>query len=667
LLKLAVLDARGVFVIACRYASVAALLTMIGGRPVAAQDGANATIQLPLRMHVDVPAVNATLGPNPPLVVGGWALDSSSVFDAGIDAVHVWAVPASGPFVFIGAATIGVSRPDVAAFYGFQFGASGFHLEATTVPAPGTYTLQVFARRAATGTFDIVEQVPITIRGVTLSDLLPCASGHVPSFDGTAWGCSSNAGAQGPAGPTGPTGPAGPAGPAGVPCAGCVDNASLQPIAGAGLVANSATTATSSNTANTIVARDGSGNFSAGTITASLSGSATSFSGALAGDVTGTQGATVVGSVGGATAASVAAATTLANGATSANTASAIVRRDGSGGFSAGALTLSGLFSHASDDGLLSTGTFGSGSIPATGAGTRLMWYPRKAAIRAGRVTGTDWDDASIGDYSAAFGFNATASGSGSVAGGSGASASGSFSAALGRSAASGSDSFAAGFSNLASGVSAIAMGNDSLASGSPSTAIGFNVTASGHYSTAIGAEASTNGMEGSFVYGDRSTSSDVTATGANQFVVRAAGGTTFYSASDLSTGVTLASGGGAWASVSDAAMKENWKDLDGESILGKLAAMRIGEWNYKTQPATIRHAGPTAQDFHAAFGLGEDPKRISTIDADGIALAAIQALEKRTRELDAAAKAIAALQAHIEQLEKRLAQLEAVRPSGER
>lgn len=41
-----------------------------------------------------------------------------------------------------------------------------------------------------------------------------------------------------------------------------------------------------------------------------------------------------------------------------------------------------------------------------------------------------------------------------------------------------------------------------------------------------------------------------------------------------------------------------------------------------------------TAQDFHAAFGLGEDPLRISTIDADGLALRAIQALEARTREL---------------------------------
>src|SRR5207253_10332546 len=94
--------------------------------------------------------------------------------------------------------------------------------------------------------------------------------------------------------------------------AGIVDT-KLATISTAGKVANSATTATSANTASAIVARDGSGNFSAGTITANLNGNATtatssgSFSGSLSGDVTGTQSATVVSFVGGQTAANVAA------------------------------------------------------------------------------------------------------------------------------------------------------------------------------------------------------------------------------------------------------------------------------------------------------------------------------------------------------------------------
>ena len=57
-------------------------------------------------------------------------------------------------------------------------------------------------------------------------------------------------------------------------------------------------------------------------------------------------------------------------------------------------------------------------------------------------------------------------------------------------------------------------------------------------------------------------------------------------------------------------------------------------EWSYNAQDAAIRHMGPTAQDFHAAFGLGEDPLRIGTMDADGVALAAVRALGpgRRTR-----------------------------------
>lgn len=54
-----------------------------------------------------------------------------------------------------------------------------------------------------------------------------------------------------------------------------VTNAMLQTITAANKVSNSATTATSLNTNSAIVSRDGSGNFSAGTITATLSGNAT--------------------------------------------------------------------------------------------------------------------------------------------------------------------------------------------------------------------------------------------------------------------------------------------------------------------------------------------------------------------------------------------------------
>ena len=62
------------------------------------------------------------------------------------------------------------------------------------------------------------------------------------------------------------------------------------------------------------------------------------------------------------------------------------------------------------DAGALFLSTFATGTIPATGAGVRMMWYPAKAAFRAGFVDGTQWDDANIGQYSVAMGYGTTAS-----------------------------------------------------------------------------------------------------------------------------------------------------------------------------------------------------------------------------------------------------------------
>jgi hypothetical protein len=56
--------------------------------------------------------------------------------------------------------------------------------------------------------------------------------------------------------------------------------------------------------------------------------------------------------------------------------------------------------------------------------------------------------------------------------------------------------------------------------------------------------------------------------------------------------------------------------------------------WNYKSESDDVQHIGPTAQDFHALFGVGTDDKSISTIDPAGIALAAIQALHAQNQEL---------------------------------
>jgi hypothetical protein len=117
-----------------------------------------------------------------------------------------------------------------------------------------------------------------------------------------------------------------------------------------------------------------------------------------------------------------------------------------------------------------------------------------------------------------------------------------------------------------------------------------------------------------------------------------------------------LAPGSGSWSSLSDKNAKENYAEVDGYTLLARLAAIPIRTWHYRAQEPSIRHLGPTAQDFHAAFGLGEDDKHISTVDADGVALAAIQALYRLTQEKDEQ------FQAHREQIEALQAELAVVK-----
>jgi hypothetical protein len=60
----------------------------------------------------------------------------------------------------------------------------------------------------------------------------------------------------------------------------------------------------------------------------------------------------------------------------------------------------------------------------------------------------------------------------------------------------------------------------------------------------------------------------------------------------------------GGIALTSDRNLKENFTPLDTQSVLAKAAALPLMQWNYKTEGQAMRHVGPMAQGFHAAFGL---------------------------------------------------------------
>ena len=80
---------------------------------------------------------------------------------------------------------------------------------------------------------------------------------------------------------------------------------------------------------------------------------------------------------------------------------------------------------------------------------------------------------------------------------------------------------------------------------------------------------------------------------------------------------------------VSDRNLKENFGDVQGGDVLAKLADLPVSRWSYKKDKAKTRHMGPMAQDFHAAFGLGDD-RTIFTLDGSGVAFAAIQEMNRK-------------------------------------
>ncbi|HMB54824.1 MAG TPA: tail fiber domain-containing protein [Thermoanaerobaculia bacterium] len=91
---------------------------------------------------------------------------------------------------------------------------------------------------------------------------------------------------------------------------------------------------------------------------------------------------------------------------------------------------------------------------------------------------------------------------------------------------------------------------------------------------------------------------------------------------------------------------KTEFVDVDTVSVLERLVALPMTEWQFKQDPHSRRHIGPIAEDFHAAFGLNQDPKHISVVDANGVAMAAIQGLNQLVEQLN---ERIARLEAELE------------------
>ena len=188
------------------------------------------------------------------------------------------------------------------------------------------------------------------------------------------------------------------------------------------------------------------------------------------------------------------------------------------------------------------------------------------------------------------------------------------------------SDSYATvggGWSNDASGYSSTIPG-------------GYNNTASGDYSFSAGKNANDGDFDNVFIWGD---SGGGTATANNQFNVHASGGIVLN---------------GSVEHASDRNLKEGFAAVSAPEVLEKVLKMPVSTWRFKSEEDSVRHIGPMAQDFKAAFGYGGSDTHITSTDADGVALAAIQGLnqklEAKQAEIDLLKKQFAERFASLEQ-----------------
>lgn len=221
---------------------------------------------------------------------------------------------------------------------------------------------------------------------------------------------------------------------------------------------------------------------------------------------------------------------------------------------------------------------------------------------------------------------------------------------------ADGFGTIAGGYKNRSMGYGAtIGGGEQNVCVGPYAVVVGGFLNSAGDYGFAAGYRAKAN-HRGSFVWADPQPF-DFPSANSGEFSARATGGVRFVSAVDTNgapvAGVSLPAGSGSWTSLSDRNAKADFKPLNPRDILERVARLPVQSWRYKTEADSIRHIGPVAQDFAAAFNVGVDDKHIATVDANGVALAAIQGLNTKLEEK------LKTKDAEIQSLRKDLASLQ--------
>lgn len=231
-------------------------------------------------------------------------------------------------------------------------------------------------------------------------------------------------------------------------------------------------------------------------------------------------------------------------------------------------------------------------------------------------------------------------------------------------------------------------------ASGNWSVAvIGLNC-AGGHYSVALGrnvrirpgtesgaAGAGCDGVAVSGAWGDQGSFvwnggyDYFNSIGDDRFLLRSPNGFYFGGSGapsvnipnnrliNTSTGARLTNGGN-WTNASSRALKHAFATVDASAVLDRVLALPLGRWKYLNAEGEGWHLGPAAEDFSDAFGLGASAQHITSVDANGVALVAVQGLaeriEREQREaLDALERENARLHEALARLNARLMRMD--------
>lgn len=229
------------------------------------------------------------------------------------------------------------------------------------------------------------------------------------------------------------------------------------------------------------------------------------------------------------------------------------------------------------------------------------------------------------------------------------------------------------GSSNIAQGDSAtVPGGRFNHAVGVASFAAGHGAIARGHNSFVWADQ--TGGYDGRFdpaALGSFGASLGNPGLVNNTFIAQATGGVQFVTGRTAggAIGATcwINPGGSGWNCSSDRNLKHGVRAVSAKSVLQKLLAVPVSTWVF--DGTERRQIGPMAQDFFKAFrgfGLVDSDRAINSIDAQGVAFAAIQGLhqvvQEKDREIvalkrdrDASLTAIQAMKAELAAIRKHL------------